>query len=311
MTKVLIIDPMYHNIESLLTNIGVTPDYQPNILKEDVFNLIHQYDGLILRSKMKLDEAFLRQAGNLKFIARAGAGVDQIDESILDEIGVTLLNAPEGNRDAVGEHAMGMLLCLLNKLHTGNQEVRQKQWQREANRGWELGSKTVGIIGYGNMGKAFAKRLSGFGCRVLAYDKYKTRYGNEHAQEATLAQIQAEAEVLSFHIPLNDENRYWVDETFLDQFKHNFYLINTARGEVIPLRVLRYGLETGKLLGAGLDVLENEKLATMTEEQNQHFEYLAQQPNVLFTPHVAGWTYESYEKINRVLVQKIQDFLEK
>ncbi|GAB4339762.1 MAG: 2-hydroxyacid dehydrogenase [Flammeovirgaceae bacterium] len=307
--KILIIDEMHESIEPLLQKHHLKYDYLPKIAPAEVEKIISQYEGLILRSKMRLTMDFIQKAQQLKFIARAGAGVDEIDEKALEKLNITLLNAPEGNRDAVGEHTVGMILCLLNKMHTADREVRQKLWQREKNRGYELGNMVVGIIGYGNMGKATAKRLSSFGCEVITYDKHKINYGDQYARQVTQEEIFERCNLVSFHIPLNDENKYLADVEYFKKFKNPIWLFNLARGEVIPLAAIRWGLENGKILGAGLDVLENEKLATMTQKQQQDFEYLANSDKVLFTPHVGGWTFESYHRINVVLVDKIVNLL--
>jgi len=304
--KVLIIDPMHTTIVPLLEQVGLSADYRPDIRPQEVADIVHAYEGLILRSKMKVDIPFLEKAARLKFIARAGAGVDQIDGAYLQKRGIKLFNAPEGNRDAVGEHTLGMILCLFNKIHLAHQEVQQKQWRREANRGIELKGKTVGIIGYGNMGKATARRLLGFGCEVLAFDLRSVR-SNEDARLTSMDEIWEKADVVCYHIPLNDYNRYLVDEEYLMKFRKNIFFVNLARGEIVTLKVLRKALEKGKILGVALDVLENEKLETLTPEQAEAFAYLAKDPRVLFTPHVGGWTFESYERINEVLVAKISE----
>ncbi len=310
MHNCLIIDESHDSIVPLLSEIGVEAHYRPDITEEEVHQIIHEYEGMIVRSKMYLGADLFAKANRLRYIARAGAGIDQIDEDAAANHKIALFNAPEGNRDAVGEQAVGMILCLLNKIHTADREVRQKIWRREENRGYELGEMTVGIVGYGNMGKAFAKRLSGFGCTVLAYDKFKKNYGDTFAKEVPLETLFAETDVLSFHIPLNQENQYLANTAFFQQFHKNIYLINTARGKVVPLRAVVEGLQSGKLRGAALDVLENEKLETMSAEQATYFEFLTQSAQVLFTPHVAGWTFESYRKINEAMVAKIAAFLQ-
>ncbi|PWJ44967.1 NAD(P)-dependent oxidoreductase [Sediminitomix flava] len=306
MIKVLIIDKMHECIVPMLEEVNIHVDYLPELTPEKVHDKIKDYEGLILRSKMKVNIELMDKAPRLRFIARAGAGVDQIDEEYLKRRNISLINAPEGNRDAVGEHALGMLLCLMNKLHIADREIRSMQWNREENRGRELHLCTVGIIGYGNMGREFAKRLKGFGCRVLAFDNEKTGYGDEYAKEVSLDQLREEADVLSFHIPLNQFNRYLVDEEYFKKFRKPFYLINLARGEVIPLQIIKKFIESGKILGAGLDVLENEKLNTLTPEQKEAFDYLIKSDNVLFSPHVGGWTVESYIRISEVLGKKIR-----
>lgn len=305
MKKVLIIDRMHDCTLPLLEQLGLQVDYRPDIRPQEVEPLLQDAYGLILRSKMKVGMELLEKAPVLRFIARAGAGVDEIDDAYLQRRGITLLNAPEGNRDAVGEHTVGMILCLLNHLLIGDKEVRRRLWRREANRGHELGTRTVGIIGYGNMGQATARRLSGFGCRVLAYDNGRLDYGDAYAQQASLEQLQAEADIVCFHIPLNKENRHMVDEAYLAAFAKPIYLVNMARGEIMRLQVLQQALEQGKVLGAALDVLENEKLDTLTPEQEQAFEALAATDRVIFMPHVGGWSFESYRRISEVLAEKI------
>ncbi len=289
----------------MLAEKGHTADYKPDISKAEVLETIGNYDGIIVRSKMTLNEAFLQQATRLKFIARAGAGLDQIDVDAVLKRGIQLINAPEGNRDAVAEHAMGMLLALMNHLPQANRQVRNRTWDREANRGTELKGKTVGIIGYGNTGHEFAKRIKAFGCNVLAYDKHKTGFSDAYAQESTLENIFAEAHVLSLHIPLTSETNRWFNEATFDLFRHSIFFINTSRGEVAPLTGIEAAIKKGKILGACLDVLENEKLDTLTPEQQSAFSYLAQSDRVLFSPHVAGWTHESYVKINQTLADKL------
>lgn len=303
--RVLIIDEMHPSLPDMLTAAGFLPDYHPAITRAQLLDMVHEYEVLIVRSKTSIDAELLNKATRLQVVARAGSGTDQVDTATLQARCIALINAPEGNRDAVGEHAVGMLLALMNKLLQADAQVRQKIWQREANRGYELMGKTIGIIGYGHMGQSFARRLSGFGCRVLAYDKYKTNFSDAYASEATLEQLWAEAEIVSLHIPLTAETKGWINIDFLNRFIHPIWLINTARGEIVPFAALRSGLQSGKLRGACLDVLEQEKLDRLTPEQAADFEWLAAQPNVIFSPHVAGWTYESYERINRVLVDKL------
>lgn len=309
MIKCLIIDQAHPSIIPLLEGIGVSPDYQPDITKDKVYEVLGEYEGLIVRSKMKLDEKLLAKGEKLKFIARAGAGVDQIAEDVLKKRKIKLFNAPEGNRDAVGEHTVGMLLCLMNKMHLANLEIRKKLWNREANRGYEIMGKTVGLIGYGNMGKAVAKRLSGFGCEVIAYDIRDNINSDENGKLVTKEELYERTDILSLHIPLNDLNRALINEAYLNSFKKNIYLINMARGEVLPFKAIRKTLESGKVIGAALDVLENEKLETLTPEQSADFDYLCSCDNVILTPHVGGWTFESYNRINEVLVRKINDYL--
>ncbi|REE01022.1 NAD(P)-dependent oxidoreductase [Marinoscillum furvescens] len=304
--RVLIVDQMHDSVERLFTEAGFEPDYRPDIKPAEVLDIIHQYGGVVVRSKMAIDKSFLDAAVNLRFVARAGAGIDKIDYPYLTEKGVKLVNAPEGNRDALGEHAIGMLLNLFHRLDKGNREVRDMIWDREGNRGFEVKGKTIGIFGFGFMGSAFAEKLRGFSCRVLAYDKYKTDLSNEYVEQVDLETFFREVEILSIHVPLTAETRFLFDEAYLERFQNLKVVVNTSRGEVLKLSALNKLLAEGKLLGAALDVLENEKLKTLTEEQQQDFDTLRAFGNVILSPHVGGWTFESYERINEVLVSKLQ-----
>lgn len=305
--RVLIIDEMHESIISLLQDRGFEADYKPQVPAKEVPGLLEGYDVLFLRSKLPLTAEVLIFATTIKVIGRAGAGLDQIDLEEVNRRNIKLIHASEGNRDAVAEHTLAMLLCLFNKLLQADKQVRQKQWLREDNRGLELGEKTVGIVGYGYMGQAFAKRLQGFGCRVLAYDSVKKGFGSNLVQEVSLEELQQEADVVSFHIPLTGGNRGLVNAEYLQSFKKNIYLINTARGEILLLADLVSALKSGKVVAAALDVLENEKLQQLSPQQQINFNYLISSESVLLSPHVAGWTHESYRKINQVLVQKLQD----
>ena len=303
--KVLIVDQMHESILGLLEKYGFEVTYAPKITRAAIFEQIGSYDGIIVRSKTPLDRELLEQATRLQFIGRAGAGLDQLDLDYLKERGVALFHAAKGNRDAVAEHALGGLLALLNHLAQADQQVRKGVWDREGNRGVELKGKTVGIFGYGNMGKAFGKRLKGFGVKVLAYDKYKKDFGKKGVQEVNLETLKKEADVLSIHVPLTAETRNFFTLEELKSFAKPFWLINTARGEVIRMETLNQALDHGILKGVVLDVLENEKFERFSSEQKLQFELLSKRENVLFTPHVAGWTVESYQKINEVLVKQI------
>ena len=307
--NILIADQMHPSLFEMLEKRHWQYNYQPDISRTGIFEQIADYQGLIIRSKTPLDAPLLDKATNLRFIARAGAGLEQIDLDAVARHNIQLFAAPEGNRDAVGEHTLAMLLCLLNKIHLADQQVRQRIWLREANRGTEIKGKTIGIIGYGNMGKAFAQRLQGFDCQVLAYDKYLSDYGDNNASEASPEALFEQCDILSLHIPLTAETRHLVNIAFLSRFRKNIVLLNTARGEIVKLTDLAEGIASGKVSGACLDVLENEKLATLTPEQEQVFEQLAASEKVLFTPHIAGWTHESYFRINQVLVEKIENAL--
>lgn len=306
--RVLLVDEMHLSILGMLENLGFQVDYQPKITRMELFEQISDYEGILIRSKTPLDRELLERATKLQFIGRAGAGLDQLDSDYLKERGVKLFHAAKGNRDAVAEHALGGLLALFNHLVQSDQQVRKGIWDREGNRGTELMGKTVGIFGYGNMGKAFAKRLKGFGVHVLAYDKYKKGFGKGGIHEVSWEVLQQEVDILSIHVPLTAETRNFFSLDVLRGFSKPFWLINTARGEVIQMETLNQALDHGILKGAVLDVLENEKFERFTAEQKHQFELLAQRNNVLFSPHVAGWTVESYQKINEVLVQQISHY---
>ncbi len=307
--QVLIIDEIHPSIFSMLESIGIKSDYRPDIKPVDVCEALAGFDGLIIRSKMRVTADTLKNADKLKFVARAGAGVDNIDADALQEKGIALLGANEGNRQAVGEFALGILLSLMRNITLGDKQVRNKVWLREENRGEEISGKTVGIIGYGNMGQSFAKMLSGFGCRVIAYDRYALEKISAPAVSVSLEQLQQEADIVSLHIPYIKDNLGFADDTFFGNFEKPIWFLNTSRGDVVDQAALINHLKSGSIKGAGLDVLENEKLNTLTAIQQENFEYLAQAENVILTPHIAGWTHESYVKINEVLVEKIKGLL--
>jgi D-3-phosphoglycerate dehydrogenase / 2-oxoglutarate reductase len=304
--KCLIIDPMHPSLFSMLEEIGWEPHYHPEISFEEIQQTHTAYDGLIVRSKTTINRQLLGDAPTIRFVGRAGAGVDNVDTEYLKEKNIKVIHAAEGNRDAVGEFTVGLLLSLMRNIPRADKQVREYVWEREANRGEELGEKTIGLIGYGNMGRAFAKRLAGFGCKILAYDKYKSGFGSSGCDEVTMDRIYREADILSFHIPLTRETRGMVNFDYLNRFEKNIILVNTSRGEIIYLNELNKALETGKVRGVALDVLENEKLNKLSPEQKQAFDSLKGKPNVIFTPHIAGWTYESHVKINVALVDKIK-----
>lgn len=291
-----------------LNELGFTNDEDYTSSKEIIEAKIRHYDGIILRSRFTIDQQFLDAATNLKFIGRVGAGLENIDAAYAEKKGVTLIAAPEGNRNAVGEHALGMLLALFNKLHTADAEVRQGKWQREANRGLELDGKTVGIIGYGNMGKAFAKKLRGFDVDVLCYD-ILPNVGDDNAKQVSLEGLQEKSDVLSLHTPQTPETQGMINAIFINQFKKPFWLLNTARGKSVVTSDLVAALKSGKILGAGLDVLEYEKSSfedMFTSEMPEAFQHLIKADNVLLTPHIAGWTIESKENLAQTIVDKIK-----
>ena len=281
--------------------------------KEDIEAKIHLYDGVIIRSRFSIDKAFLDKASKLKFIGRLGAGLENIDTKYAKEKGVFLASAPEGNRNAVAEHALGMLLSLFNKINLADKEVRDGKWDREGNRGIELDGKTVGIIGYGNMGKAFAKKLRGFDVEVLYYD-IKDGVGDENAQQVSLQELQQKSDVLSLHVPQTKQTIGMIHSDFINAFQKPFWLLNTARGKCVNTIDLVSALENGNIIGAGLDVLEYEKSSFenmfVDNQMPEAFQYLIQSKKVILTPHVAGWTVESKEKLAQTVVNKIlQKFL--
>jgi D-3-phosphoglycerate dehydrogenase len=294
----------------MLEKSGYEPDYQPKITRNEIIKKLNNYVGLILRSKTFVDAELLQNAHQLRFIGRAGAGLDLIDIDYVESKGILLFAANEGNRVAVAEHVLGMTLCLMNNIIIADGEVRIGVWQRERNRGIQLLGKTVGIIGYGNNGSETAKRFKAFGCKVLAYDKYKTGFADEFVEESTMENIFENAEVLSLHIPLTNESNQLVNSSYLSNFMHNIFFINASRGEIVSLEAVADAIEQGKIIGAGLDVLENEKLEKLTTEQKAIFDRIIDSKKVIFTPHIAGWTFESYVKINEVLVEKISTILE-
>lgn len=296
---------MHPSLFPMLDEAGLAYRYEPTFKRTHILSHIADYEGLIIRSKTVIDEEVLQQAPRLRFVARAGAGLDLIDPEAVRRRNIQVFAANEGNRDAVAEHTVGLLLGLFAHIVKADREVRQGIWNREGNRGIELMGKTVGLIGYGFNGSATARRLSGFGCRVLAYDKYLKNYGDAYAAESTMEEIKAQADVISLHVPLTPETRLMINDDFINAVARPFFLLNIARGEIVQLESVVRGLESGKIRGAGLDVLENEKLSTMTPEQQKAFDSLRASSRVILTPHVAGWTHESYAKINEALVKQI------
>lgn len=297
---------MHESLLPLLEEAGIKAIYKPSIKRDEIKSTINSFDGLIIRSKTYVDEDLLRQASELKFVARAGSGIDNLDKEYLNAKSINIINAPEGNRDAVGEHTVALILNLLHNIHQGHSQVNNNIWDREGNRGEELGSKTVGIIGYGNMGSSVAQKLNSFGCRVIAYDKYHPEFKDSFAESVSLDEIMNKADILSLHTPLTDETVSMTSDNFFDKLKKKIIFINTSRGEISPFNSIERAIINGKIRKAGLDVLENEKLKTLSVDQNKSFTYLKESGQVIFTPHVAGWTIESYIRINEVLVKKIK-----
>jgi D-3-phosphoglycerate dehydrogenase len=308
MPSVLFIDSNHPILHTLLQEAGIQCDLHYHWTEEEISKNLHLYDGLVIRSRILLGKELIDRGSKLRFIARAGAGMENIDVAYAESKGILCLNSPEGNKDAVAEHAIGMLLSLFNHLCRANREVRNGEWKREPNRGLELMGKTMGIIGYGNMGMAFAQRLKGFGVTVLAYDKYKKGFSDAYVQEVSLEKLQEEADIVSLHIPLTEETLFFANDLFFQHFAKNIYVINTARGKVLKTDDLIKNIAGGKVLGACLDVLEYESVSferIESEKMPPGFRNLIESDKVLLSPHIAGWSKESNEKIARVLAEKI------
>src|SRR5690554_861639 len=306
--KILHLDTNHPLLIQQLKDLGFKNDEDYKSSKAEIEAKIALYDGIVIRSRFTIDKTFLDAAKNLKFIGRVGAGLENIDCNYAESKGVYLISAPEGNRNAVGEHSLALLLSLFNKLNKADKEVREGKWLREANRGIELDGKTVGLIGYGNMGKAFAKKLRGFDVTVICYD-IKEGVGDKNAKQVSLAEFQEKVDVVSLHTPQTPLTQNLVNSSFIQAFKKPFWLINTARGKSVVTKDLVSALESGKILGAGLDVLEFEKLSfeTLFDSDNlpNSLKELFAMDNVILSPHIAGWTVESKEKLATVIAEKI------
>ncbi len=306
--KILLLDKNHPLITEQLSEKGFVLEEDFSSSYEQVLEKIHLYEGVIIRRRIPWDAHLLDKAQNLKFIARVGAGMENIDISKAQELGIKLINSPEGNKDAVAEHVIGTLLVLMNRLFISSNEVKKGIWLREENRGEEILGKTFGIIGYGNMGKAVAKRLSGFGCKTIFYD-IKPNLSDEFASQVSLQELQENSDILSLHTPLTEDTLYMIDEEFISKMKKNFYFINTARGKNLKTSALVNALKSGKIKGACLDVLEYEKTSFENlETKNEDLEYLLNSEKAIITPHIAGWTHESKIKLAQVIVDKILAF---
>jgi D-3-phosphoglycerate dehydrogenase len=307
MKRVLITDDCHPELLAGLEQMGYACVFKPNTTDAETRAEIAEYEGLIINSKIMVDRDFLEGAPLLRFVGRLGSGMEIIDKQAAAERGVAIFSSPEGNRNAVAEHAMGMLLTLLNNLHTADAEVRHRIWRREANRGVELEGKTIGIIGFGHTGSAFARKLQGWDMRVLAHDKYKTGFATDMpwVQECTPEFIQQEADIISLHLPLHPETRHYANAAFLAACRRGIILINTARGKCVDTNALVEALESGQVNGACLDVFENEKPDTYSIKESELFERLFGFQNVVLSPHIAGWTHESKLKMAKVLLVKI------
>jgi D-3-phosphoglycerate dehydrogenase / 2-oxoglutarate reductase len=302
--KILIVDDLHPIFIEQAEALGYECNYQPKFTLADTLEVLAEYEGLAVRSKFLVDKTVFDAATKLRFICRAGAGMDNIDEAYAKQKGITLINAPEGNKDAVGEHVIGMLLCLMNNLNRADAEVRAGLWQREANRGHELKGKTIGIIGYGFMGQSLARKLSGFDVNVIAYDKYKTGFSDRYAREVSMEEIVKHSDVLSLHVPLTNETNQLVDDEYLFHFKKPIFLVQTSRGKVVQTQAVLNAIRSGKVLGACLDVLEVEKFPALAEQA--WFDELKASGKVLLSPHVAGWTFDSYRRISEVMAEKLK-----
>lgn len=308
--KILIIDTVHPILKEKLEKSSFTCVDGTALSKTEIEKIIHEYLGIIIRSRIFIDSSFIDKAKKLEFIGRVGSGMESIDVAYAEKKKVRCFNSPEGNRDAVGEHALGMLLSLMNNIHKSDKQVRKGLWNREKNRGEEIGGKTIGIIGYGNTGGAFARKLKGFNANVIAHDKYRKDFSDQFVKEVSLNEIFKKAEILSFHVPLTDETHYMVDEKFITKFKNNFWLINTSRGPVVNTNDLVKNLKTGKIKGCALDVIEYEEGSFEMLKGKvlpAPWKYLINSDNVILTPHIAGWTKESKIKLAEVLAEKILD----
>jgi D-3-phosphoglycerate dehydrogenase len=307
--RVIFIDNTYPFLFQRLTELGFSCEAHYSTAREEILDQLSDCFGLVLRSRLRIDAEMLNKGKNLAFVARSGVGLEHIDLETAAQLGIQVLSSPEGSRDTVAEHAIGMLLMLMNNLGLADRQIREGNWVRAANRGIEIKGKTIGIIGYGNMGSAFAQKISGFGARLIAYDKFKTNYGDDLVQEVELEQIWAEADIVTLHIPYLPENHYFVDDAFLQKFKKPIYLVNTARGTVLNTADLVKNLQSGKVLGAALDVFEYEEQSfenLKPADLPEPFQYLRRANNVVLTPHLAGSSLEANEGHARVLAQKIE-----
>jgi D-3-phosphoglycerate dehydrogenase len=306
MKSVLITAKVHDVLIETFEKNGWRVTYLPEITYPELMEAIREVDGLIVTTRLRVDKPILDNAAQLQWIGRLGSGLELIDTSYAAQKGINCYSSPEGNCNAVAEHALGMLLNLLNNISISAIEVQNGFWKRDENRGTELAGKTVGIVGYGNTGSALTKLLSAFDVTVLAYDKYKSGFGSTQVREANIAQICRYTDVISFHVPLNEDSRYMANEAFFNALERKPYLINTARGEVINTEALINALKTGQVAGAALDVLENEKLDSYTGIENEQLNYLTALPNVLITPHIAGYSHEAFYKMSKVILEKLK-----
>jgi len=303
---ILIIDEVHPILMDELRRVGHQIDYSPTFSYEETYSIIQNYEGLIVRSGFFIDSKLIDKGVKLKFLARAGVGLDIFDLESAKNNNIKIINAAGANANSVAEHLIGLILSIMHKINKASAQVKSGQWLREENRGDELAGKTVAIIGYGHTGRAVAKKLKYFDCKVLAYDKHLTNFSDEFAVESTMEEIFEEADILSLHIPLTTDTAQMCDDSFFNRFKKDIYFLNTSRGKIVKLRALINAVDSGKIKGAGLDVLENEKMDSYSMEDKIVFEKLITIDNVILTPHVAGWSFQSFKNISEVLVIKIR-----